>query len=272
MDFGVRNTQQVSNKTEEKLCADIDPALKYRELPAHMIVRRYIVGEEAVCDYEIYLRDYINSSTYFRKKSNGEKYKKPNKESNGENDAITKAYQIDFKLFMSYSMMEAKSVLSSSITKQGDGAYAFGASKQKRSINCVFLWAAIRYMNEGNFVELYKSGAKDEIQKDILKYIKNLRVRKNIIFFIPVIFIYSQERSRKNVIDVIKSALYHDLCESIRYREREDVARGYDTYLATIYDEEMLFFKISSLGIEHVDSVPLSCSEVYMKLSLCGWW
>ncbi len=56
--------QQVSKNTGEELCVDMDPTLKYIELPAHMIVKRYITGDEDVCDYEIYLRDLINSSTY----------------------------------------------------------------------------------------------------------------------------------------------------------------------------------------------------------------
>lgn len=49
--------------------------------------------------------ELINNSSYFKSKSNGEKYKLPDSESNGENDANTRLYGLDFKLLVSQENM-----------------------------------------------------------------------------------------------------------------------------------------------------------------------
>ena len=63
---------EIEEKLEAK-CKDIDPTLMSKELPAPMIVKNYVIGENE-CNYELYLRDFLNESKYFRNKANGETY------------------------------------------------------------------------------------------------------------------------------------------------------------------------------------------------------
>lgn len=254
-------------KREQK-CKDIEPSLVYKELPAHMIVNNYIKGEKD-CNPEKYLRDYINKSSFFKDKSNGEVYKEPVDESDDQCDAHTDVYSVDFKTLLSCTKMEAKSVLSVSITKCADGWYSFGEPQQKnREMECSFLWAAVRYRSIDDFERIERSGPQDVIEKDIFRFLKNLRVKKNIILFLPVEFSYSDTRSKKEAIEGIERAIYRDFQNSIKYREKN--LFGCDTYLATIYDDTMIFFELCGAGIRHVDSVSLNQSEVFMKLKRVG--
>ena len=92
-------------------CMEINQTLLYKQLPAHMIVTNFIAGEDD-CNYEIYIREFINESSYFLALSNGQRY---------EADAISDRYKLDFKLMLATSRMEANSILSGSITKYGEG-------------------------------------------------------------------------------------------------------------------------------------------------------
>lgn len=252
--------------TEEELeakCKDIDPTLLSKELPAPMVVKGYVSGESE-CNYELYLRDFLNESKYFRNKANGEAYYASESEAHGEADAISSSYSIDFKLLISSSKMEAKSMLSESITKISDGTHAFGPSKKNGEKKCTLLCPAIRYREKKDFYDIKRRGPRDDIEKDIWKYLRILSVKKNILFFIPDIFSYQVEHTEIEAISGIQNALFRDLKESILYREEN--TPGFDTYVATIYDKKMLFFQICGAGIELVDSVLLSKSRIFMNL------
>ncbi|MBR1640911.1 MAG: hypothetical protein IJ683_01070 [Butyrivibrio sp.] len=253
-------------ETEEKLeakCKDIDPTLMSKELPAPMIVKNYVIGENE-CNYELYLRDFLNESKYFRNKANGETYHASVSEAHGEADAISPSYSIDFKLLISSSKMEAKSMLSERITKISDGAHAFGPSKIRGEKKCTLLCPAIRYREKKDFYDIKRRGPKDFIEKDIWKYLRILCVKKNILLFIPDVFCYTIAHTEKEAIFGIQNALFRDLKESILYREENTL--GFETYVATIYDKNMLFFQICGAGIELVDSVLLSKSRIFMNL------
>lgn len=247
----------------ESKCKDIDPTLMSQELPAPMIVKDYIAGDKE-CNYELYLRDFLNESEYFRNKANGEVYYAPVDEAHCEDDAISPLYHIDFKLLISSSMMEAKSMLSERITKISDGVHVFGPSKLSGEKKCTLLCPAIRYKEKNDFYDIIKRGPKDLAEKDIMKYLRKMCVKKNILFFIPEVFSYQVAHDEKEAILGIQNAIFRDLKESMLYREEN--VQGFDTYIATIYDHKMLFFLICETGIDFVDSVPLEKSRIYMDL------
>ena len=85
----------VTNMSQESICKDIDISLQYKSLPAHMTVKDFIQGEES-CNYEAYLMEFLNASSFFLLLSGGENYKAPISESNNEPDAISKNYELDF--------------------------------------------------------------------------------------------------------------------------------------------------------------------------------
>lgn len=252
---------------EPSKCKEIDQTLMYKQLPAHMIVTNFIAGEED-CDYEFYLRDFLNESSFFMSLSKGHKYQAPVTESHGEADAITDDYTIDFKLLVATSRMEANSVLSGSITKYGDGFYGFGASKVQGEKICTNLCQALRYKDVTELETIIAKSSHSLIEKDVIDYLSVLKKKKNLLLFLPVEFSFSEEHSEKDAINSIRQAISFDLKPSIEFREKN--VKGYDAYVATMYADKALFFKISINGAEYVDCVNASSSKSFMKLYNCG--
>ena len=59
--------------------------LCFRILPAQMIVKNFVDGC-GYCNYELYLRDFINVSAFFIAKSHNAPYTPPTSEENGQCD------------------------------------------------------------------------------------------------------------------------------------------------------------------------------------------
>lgn len=252
---------------EPSRCKEIDQTLMYKQLPAHLIVTNFIAGEED-CDYEIYLRDFLNESSFFMSLSKGHKYQAPDTESHGEPDAISDTYTIDFKLLVATSRMEANSVLSGSITKYSDGFYGFGASKVHGEKTCTNLCQALRYKDVTELEAIIAKRSHSLIEKDVVDYLSVLKKKKNILLFLPVEFSFTEEHSEKDAIKSIQDAISFDLKASIEYREKN--VKDYDAYVATLCDDKVLFFELSADGAEYVDCVNVSSSESFMKLYNCG--
>ncbi|MCR5083367.1 MAG: hypothetical protein K6B15_07840 [Parasporobacterium sp.] len=248
----------------QSLCKDIDNELRYEQLPPQMIVKDYVKGEEN-CNYEIYLREFLNESCYFKRLSKEKLFRKPENESNGQCDAETSSYSIDFKLLISSSKMEANSVLSPSIEKYADGVYGFGASKRKGQMKTIRLLQSLRYKTVKELELIYNNDEVKYLGKSEIKtFLKKLCFKKNIIFFIPYNFLYISKRDYKEAMNGIQLALYHDLKASMEFREK--YSGNYDTFLAALYDESMIFFKIDSNNIDVVDLVKLKKSPTFVKL------
>lgn len=249
-------------------CMEIDQTLLYKQLPAHMIVTNFIAGEDD-CNYEIYIREFINESSYFLALSNGQRYEAPQSESNKEPDAISDRYKLDFKLMVATSRMEANSILSGSITKYGEGAYGFGASKVHGEMRCILLCQALRYKSISELEEIKLGNTKSLDERDIKDFLKVLQTEKNVLLFLPFEFSYSEEDTEDDGVKGIAQAIYFDLRASIAYRENK-LAQSYDTYAATIYKDKVRFFKLSSNGADYIDSVDIRKSKTFMKLYDCG--
>lgn len=58
-------------------------------LGAARVIDNFIGGVMEPYSYEDYLRDFVNCSSYFLKKSNGKLYKKPESEAHGEHDCAS---------------------------------------------------------------------------------------------------------------------------------------------------------------------------------------
>ena len=160
----------------------IDRKLTYKILPSQVIVKNFVKNERN-CNYEVYLLEILNLSDYFRVLSLGEEYIKPISEENGQFDAISERYSIDFKLFIAESLMEGKSILSYSITKYSDGFYGYGASKarNKKEMTCTNLCQAIRYLTLEELEGIERDKKRTFLEKDIASFLDVLRTKKNIL-------------------------------------------------------------------------------------------
>lgn len=248
----------------------IDRKLTYKILPSQVIVKNFVKNERN-CNYEVYLLEILNLSDYFRVLSLGEEYIKPISEENGQFDAISERYSIDFKLFIAESLMEGKSILSYSITKYSDGFYGYGASKarNKKEMTCTNLCQAIRYLTLEELEGIERNKKRTFLEKDIASFLDVLRTKKNILLFYPYEFFYEGEYVETEAIKKVMNALHVDLKESLLYRERN--VYGFDTYMVTIFVDKFIIFKMDYNGYQLVDTIDtrrVKTFESLMQISL----
>ena len=103
-------------------------------LGAARVIDNFIGGVMEPYSYEDYLRDFVNCSSCFLKKSNGKLYKKPESEAHGEYDCASDEYKLDFKLFASQSRLQAAKILSPSIQEFMPGVIGFGLPEKHEGV------------------------------------------------------------------------------------------------------------------------------------------
>ena len=89
---------------EENLNPNIDPRIKFKLLPSATIIKNFVDGESD-CNYENYLLELLNNSSHFKKRGQS-LFSKPSNENNGQCDAISKNYEIDFKILKHKSLIK----------------------------------------------------------------------------------------------------------------------------------------------------------------------
>lgn len=257
----------------------IDKDLCTTMLPVPMILKNY-VKENVLCDYELYLRELINESRFFLNLSNGEKYVQPNSESNGEPDAISLAYSLDFKLLESASLLEAQRQFSLGISMPKPGFHCYSVANRKGSTITVELHVALRLVKDISYfdeiwnekprsIQMFKrtsDNGEEQAKADMYKYVNDLRHEKNLLFFIPRIFYFNKnEKSFGEATRLIAEALTCDFLLSCQYRDSLEY-ENIDTYFSCIYRDFFLIFQFVGNGIIFVDSVSLSKSSTYQEL------
>lgn len=250
----------------------INPNLRFQILPTQLIISNYVKGYEN-CNYEIYLRDFINTSEFFLSKSNYEAYTAPTSEERGQCDCISNKYQLDFKLLLSETMGQGKREFSPSITQISSGIVCHGEpkittrDKDYKEIHATYLHVAFRILNYEKLCEIGNQKYKQHgMERDVHLILKDLKKPKNLMCMIPYKFFfdndisYSYEDGKKEIISAISS----DYINLIRYRE--DIQPLYETYITFIYHNKIIFLQGIEKQLVCVDEIDLIKSKTYQEL------
>lgn len=242
----------------------IDKSLREKILDAPFIIRDY-VNDEPECNYERYLTELLNHSTFFMQKSKGAPFKWVENQDHGECDAVSENYSIDYKLFVTRSRLHGLKETSNRITKYIDGVIGFGTGRWPAGepFRCFRTVAALRPCSIEDLSRVADAPDGD-VEKEISIILKSLRVKKNLLLFYPYTLLFSDMHTFEDGCKSISEAFNEDLSNIIVYRET--AAPGFDTFLCTIYDEKLLIFELSAEAWELADFVELKQSKVYMHL------
>ena len=241
-------------------------------LSSELTITGFIRNKEE-CDYEKYLCEFVNASPFFLGKSHGEHYKHipHNSQSNGECDCVSASYELDFKLIMSESMGRAKST--SYNTKYYDpklGMTVIGSPKEEHEITATRLHFIL---SEYSFCDLCELRMNPQFRKkyssDVKSFLKKLETEKHLLLFLPYRLFFEQEYEFHEGITKVSDRLNRYFHSSMQYREfvLEILKKKYDTYLAFIYQESIIFLKASNNCLTYVDSVELSTSPIFEDLA-----
>lgn len=256
------------NHSKQKMgtAPHIDSRLREQGLPSVLVLKNGLQGNSA-SNPEVYLRELLNHSIYFMNKSHGEEYKTPNSESHGENDAITNAYEIDFKTMISTSM--ARGIRETSLQKVEliPGVVATTSAKSKDKFDVTYLTRILRRKTFDYFKnEEYKA---DDLQiaSDIKYFLNVLKKDKNILLFMPSKFFMEGLKEDEDPFGILTDALSYDMKGVLQYRL--NCVPNKETYFSTIYGagDQFCIWRYEDGQLHFIDKVPLKCSNTFMYLA-----
>ena len=162
----------------------------YNLLPIMMISKKNVNGHKV--NYEKYLIELLNASLNFMKLTKSEKFREITKQSNGECDAETSDYQIDFKLLVPTDFMQYKTMTLPNVDYKNINQGFISVKNNKNSLNEDLKTKAnnafVNYIGNlclKNKEELLNLKNEESILKSS---INNMLVDKNILAFIPCSF------------------------------------------------------------------------------------
>lgn len=238
-----------------------------REIPAAVVLNKF-VGNEEDSNYEVFLLEYLNQSKYFQNKSKHERYLAPKSESNGECDAISLSYNIDFKLLASSSYLRGQRLTSMSITKATTGVTFYGAPRTVGG-KYIVTWLH-KLFRMHTLEELHRIRSNESIirpgtdEYDILKALQIMETKKNLLLFFPYSHFINSEVEFSIVTKDIGKELMKNFHELSKYREK--VGGGYETYILTEYEKQFLLYSFSATGFELLEVFATLELPTYQKL------
>lgn len=262
------------NNMKDSNSNGIDKTLKCRMLAAPLVIKNYVTGDNRV-NYEVYLTELINNSEYFLQKSGGSEYVFSENQSEGQCDAVSDGYKIDFKLTASTSRLEALHLHSMQI-QAIKGMTTFSASRERGETlasNLNSCLRAIKSFDEINSIidnpqeyirraDRNQDNIRKQISSDVRDFLLKMKTDKNLLFYIPEELLYEHcLYDEETELEKIREAIDVDFNLVLRYRS--SIKPKYDTFLSCVYKKQMLFFKFDSNVVVLVDKVDLEKSETY---------
>lgn len=236
--------------------------LKVKKIGAPFLIKNYIKGIDNY-RYEDYLIELLNSSLWFSK--NGfSPFHAPESEANGECDAISENYQLDFKLFACETLIKARNLFSYQI-RVHNNITSYGACKCPHSeMEAYKIYEVFRDLNMEDLIRYRDLDVKREgIEKDIKFILQLLETDKNLLLFSPYEFFFEKEHELSEAIQIIQESLTHDFRVAFTYRN-ERVKK--DTFLTCLYDGLFLLFEESDGELKYIDSVSARELPTYRKI------
>lgn len=239
--------------------------LKLRLLPASTIIKGFVKNDPK-CNYEYYLVELLNNSEWFSTHYPKKFIWCPN-QSQGECDAYSDDYGLDFKLIAAKTRLQASSIFSPQIDVITDGVVSYSASKVRgKTIPATRLHAALR----GNSVEALKTIRTEEcahqgVESDLQTYLETLETPKNLMLFFPYRFRFVEDLLQTDPVGTVIKALNHDFNQSLVYRASQ--APNYDTFFVTIYCNDFILCKVNNDTACYIESIPTDKCPTFVHLS-----
>ena len=245
----------------------MDNRLKTEILPATILLNNFITNEQD-SNYEIFLLEYLNKSSFFQCKSDYHKFVRPSSESNAECDAISLKYQIDFKLLATKTYLRGLRLTSPSVSVPIKGVTAYGAlRKPKETFRVGEIHKIFRCLSLDKMIDIRKRASQitpysDE--DDILSVLKTIETKKNLLIFFPYSFSIDEEVGLPEIAEIISNSLHNDFHILSQYRK--NTSPDLDTFLVTVYNDKFLLFSFEIASFSLLEMFDFKKSPTFVKL------
>lgn len=215
--------------------------------------------------YEGWTRELINHSNAFKKLTKGAEFHAPASEANGECDAVSDTYQLDFKLIFGKSMIRAVSLTSSRrVSGRGITLELLGKSyvKEQRGLR---LHVILRDYSLAKLEELLNTESDKQLgeeDREVRGLLCSINHSKNLLLIYPCRFEGIDRLPELE--ETVNAALYYD------FRNVLDVRRIHhpdkDTFLSYFCDDRMVVIRASGHGLVKFDDIMVAKSRTYMDI------
>lgn len=199
----------------------IDKSLCEKILDAPLIIQKFVDGESK-CNYELYLTELLNHSSFFKQKTKGAVFHWEAHQDHGEPDAVSANYSVDYKLFATRSRLQGLRETSGSITKLSEGSCAFGIGRWPAGepFTCIRTVAALRQysIEDLNRIAFDPDG---KIENEVSIILNSLGVQKNLLLFYPYTMLFSEPHTFEEGCHSIAEAFNEDLSTSVFTEEMQ---------------------------------------------------
>lgn len=238
-----------------------------KQLPAAVSIKNFVEGNPIDC--EEYLRDFINLSKLVEKEGNQPfVLRKHEEQSQGQPDIYNSSYELDFKILADEKYMEAKSMLSNSITELCPGLIAVGRARLPGESKRVFdVIKCLRYKTMKDLKDIENGIIRDSESKMIKQILSKISVDKNVLFFLPYDYFLKKIETDLNVVKFIISCIADDLKELLEYRKAK--VKG-DTFVAFISSKYFIITQERNNTLIFFDMIETSKNNLYSYLFNVG--
>ena len=184
--------------------------LLIKQLPPTIYIKNFIDGHPA--NYEDFLTTFINSSKLVTCKGNQAFILRKHEEQNhGEADIFNSFYDLDFKIMVDTKYMEARRMLSPTITEFCPGVVGKGPSRLKGERKVYDIIKCFRSMNIDDLIKIEKGLIKLPEGKTIIQVLKKVSVNKNMLLFLPYDYCFENTSTNAEVAKFIIDCISEDL-------------------------------------------------------------
>lgn len=239
-----------------------------KRMPSSVIISNFVAGFQD-SNYEIFLRELLNSSTYFLNRGKSP-FCEPNSESHGECDAISRCYELDFKLLASQTELMAASILEEQPMVLSDGLVAYTECKVPGGcVTATRLHAALRELSMDDLKNIRHSKTnRTNIENDLPQVLETAETKKNLLYLFPYKLWFDSKIQHEKALELLMSSLQNDLTNLLLYRE--EVCPGFDTFITALFDDNFIIFWCMDGELHLVDTVPAKQIPTYNRLDSFG--
>ena len=243
--------------------------LKYKVLGPALFLKGFIKGNDVPdCNYEQYLTEVLNASSWFSKHNRGGQFERIKEQSHSEPDVVckNKEYALDYKLLLSSTMAEGKRYHSQQISiENGWTIYGTGTEKSNMPMTIVH-----RLLADITIEDLEKFNVKwsshSAFERDIHSIIKSTQTAKNVMFYLPYVFLRNDLTEDIVMKNIIQDELEKCFKTLFQYRDKVLGRSKFDTFLICLYEEKFLVFNWNGMNLQLIDEIETIKSNLFIEL------
>ncbi len=222
-------------------------------------------SEKNKYNYEKYLLDFVNNSKFILNYGN-EKFKYREQQSNGEYDIYNSDYELDFKLFIPSDTVNTLNKYSYNISVDKNSAITLYDSESHGTYSVYNYLGLFNNLSCNDIIQIEKRNSPMlENEKEILRSLKLLKIKKNVLYLIPIEVINPNKKTSRNYLNYIIKKFNNYLLSAIKYRYTY-IKKTIDTFFCFIFNNSIVILKCINDKLTLYDIVSIDKSELFMNL------